>query len=364
MTCRGSLAALWLLLLASFCRGDFVEVRRAATIKDAPSGEATTLSRPAVGDLLQLEPIADTPTDQRNGYYLVYLEDGSGTGWIYRTLVRRHCGDAPGWSPATNSTGLLADDPGVIDVMWWNIRDFSSASRDDGELKLIAQVIRPAEVCAIGELNEPTVLFRLAAVLGPEWSLAYSPKVGDSPSSAEHYGFLWDSTALRLVGDVQVDHASEATIDREPAWATFETTDEQLDFTLIAVHVTWGHLVSERKAEICQLPDVWHRVQLDTPDDDDLILVGDFNRNIGDDSFDGLFEIPGMVRANEESPATHVSSTSTYDQVFLSTAQTDEWTPGQFELHRFDETVFGGDDERAKLAGSDHRPVLIRLSSN
>jgi endonuclease/exonuclease/phosphatase family metal-dependent hydrolase len=230
-------------------------------------------------------------------------------------------------------------------VMWWNIRDLSSASRDDEELALIAQVIRPAEVCAIGELNEPTVLVRLAAMLGPEWSSAHSPKVVDSSHSAEHYGFLWDSTALRLVGEVQVDHASEATIDREPAWATFESIDGQLDFTLIAVHVTWGHLVSERKAEIRQLPDVWHRVQLATPDDDALILVGDFNRNIGDESFDGLFEIPGMVRANGESPATHISSTSTYDQVFLSTTHTDEWTAGQFELHRFDETVFGGSDQ-------------------
>lgn len=89
-------------------------------------------------------------------------------------------------------------------------------------------------------------------------------------------------------------------------------------------------------------------------------LLGDFNRNIGDESFDGLLAIAGMVRANEDSPATHISSTSTYDQVFLGTGQTTE-SLGIFTVHRFDEALFGDDDAAAGLACSDHRPVSVPL---
>lgn len=82
--------------------------------------------------------------------------------------------------------------------------------------------------------------------------------------------------------------------------------------------------------------------------------------NVEDQSFDGLLAIAGTVRANEDSPATHISSTSTYDQVFLGTGHTTEWL-GTFTVHRFDEALFGDDDTAASLACSDHRPISVPL---
>ncbi len=71
------------------CRADYLEVRRAALIKFDPAGDAGPIRRGVIGELLPLED-----DDQTNGYYEVRLGD-SQTGWIYRTLVRRHPGDIP-----------------------------------------------------------------------------------------------------------------------------------------------------------------------------------------------------------------------------------------------------------------------------
>lgn len=349
---RKLLALLLATLLSAVASADHLVVRRAATIKATPESAGAVLVRPAIDAVLLL---LDDGT-QSNGYYHVRVPDLGTTGWIYRTLARRFPGDPPGIGPGV----LGLEDQGVVDVYWWNIRDLSSGSRDDAELARIAEALRGAEVVAVGELNDVPVLARLATQLGPTWRHDASPKVGDSPNSAEHYGFLWDTAVLAMVGSVRVDTASEDQIDREPAWATFRTNNGNLDFTVIAIHVKWGTLVEQRRAEIRRLPEVWNRVQAATLEDDDLILVGDFNRNVGDESFDGLLTIAGMVRANEESPPTHISSTSTYDQVFLGTGHTTEWL-GTFTVHRFDEALFGDDDTAASLACSDHRPVSVPL---
>jgi endonuclease/exonuclease/phosphatase family metal-dependent hydrolase len=262
-----------------------------------------------------------------------------------------------GWYLVGDGVGELR----FIDVGWWNIRDLSSASRDDSEIALIAQAIDGPEVLAVGELNDPSALGRIAEELGPSWEWAATDdRIGRSPQSAEYYGFLWDGDFVEMVGSLHVDPDSADRIDRQPAWATFRTADGGLDFTVLAVHITWGNRVANRKAEIRALDEVWTRTQNATPDDDDLVLVGDFNRNIGDDAFDQLLAIPGMLRANEDTGPTHVSSRTTYDQIFLSTGETQEWT-GEYFTYAFDEVLFGNDDADARLAASDHRPVWITL---
>jgi len=197
--------------------------------------------------------------------------------------------------------------------------------------------------------------------LGPSWHHAHSPKIGYTSHTAEHYGFVWDSNDLSLEGEVQNVADPNDKIDRNPAWATFKTGNGNLDFTVIAVHITWGSQgVKPRKEEVKIMATVWERVQEATTNDDDIILMGDFNRNVSCESFDPLLSIEGIIRANEETGPTHVSSTSTYDQIFLSTEYTSEWT-GDWRTIKFDEVYFGNDDKTAKLEASDHRPVSIRL---
>lgn len=266
-----------------------------------------------------------------------------------------------------NGPGDGPDDPpgpgDAFEIAWWNIRDFSNASRDDTEMRQIAAALSGVEVVAVGELTDPVALQRLAVELGEHWRhAATQTKIGRTPQSAEHYGFLWDSRVVDLVGNVRVDPDPGDLIDRQPAWATFATPDRAFDFTLVAVHITWGNLVEDRRKEIRALPAVWQRVQAATATDDDLILLGDFNRNVGDEAFAGLLALPGVRCANPDGSPTHIWAGSSYDQVYLSTTETIEWL-GTFDIVEFDETLFANDDDAANRACSDHRPVVIRVRS-
>ena len=246
-----------------------------------------------------------------------------------------------------------------VDIGWWNIRDFSSKSRTDAEIAQIADIIN-TDVMAIGELNDTEALETLTEELGASWAwAATSKKVGKNAWTAEYYGFVWNEEKVSILDSVHIYSDQGDDFDRDPAWASFKSVDENLDFTIIAVHVTWGNRVGPRKAEVRAMKKVWNEVQNATHTDDDLIIVGDFNRNKNDASFDSLMSISGMEQANEDTGPTHISSNTTYDQIFISRDFTKEWT-GETATVRFDETHFNTDEE-AKLVASDHRPIWIKL---
>jgi endonuclease/exonuclease/phosphatase family metal-dependent hydrolase len=257
------------------------------------------------------------------------------------------------------NTSPEVDNLDFVEVGWWNIRDFSTSSRNDNEIDQIASII-DTDLMAIGELNETRALESLTNAMGSNWAWAATgKKVGKSAWSAEYYGFIWNEEHLTLLDSIHIFRDLDNDFDRDPAWATFKTVDGNLDFTVIAVHVTWGDRVGPRKAEVMAMKKVYLYVQKATSSDNDIIVVGDFNRNKNDASFDSLLSINGMIRANESTGPTHISGTTTYDQIFISTDYTKEWTGESVTVH-FDETNFNTDEE-AKLVASDHRPVWIRL---
>jgi len=219
-----------------------------------------------------------------------------------------------------------------IVVGFWNIRDFSAASRSREELALIARVAHRMDCLAICELNDTQVLrgfTRELAALGGEWEGIQTPsKTGNTPGSSEYYGFVFRSDKLRI---------------RSPPRILPERT-----------------YVSYRKAEIRALRDYFQQVQDEDPGDQDVILGGDFNRDVGDESFAELLSIPSMVDTTDPAPPTVVRGASTYDHILFERRYVTEYE-GVHGVEAFDETLFGGDAARARTAVSDHRPVWIVL---
>ena len=79
-------------LVGSQARSQYLEVRRSATVRDQPAGNATVMERVEAGAYLKLLDSGK----QQNGYYHVKAKSVAGNGWIYRTLVRRYEGKMPG----------------------------------------------------------------------------------------------------------------------------------------------------------------------------------------------------------------------------------------------------------------------------
>lgn len=270
-----------------------------------------------------------------------------------------------------------------LTIGFWNIRDFSwddiatpqkEGSRTIDELRMIAKVVRSMDCIGICEINDTQVLSKLVAVLkeeGGQWDAAQTEmKSGNTPASSEYYGFVYRSDKLRvrsppkILPEVQCPLAGEGgthRFDREPASCSFATLDGRLDFTLVTVHVTWGERVEPRKAEIRALKKYFTDVRDADASDKDIILMGDFNRNVGDQgSLSELLTLASMVDTTAAEIPTVVKGENTYDHILFQSSYLSEYM-GRHGVVTFDVDLFADNDDKAKEVCSDHRPVFIVL---
>ena len=189
-----------------------------------------------------------------------------------------------------------------------------------------------------------------------------SPPVGAKVK--ERYAFMFDPRIVRVMEDGEVFPDPNDVFLREPYFATFRAG--LFDFTAIAVHVIWGDSVNGRRREVQELANVYEAVQAADDAEQDVILLGDFNRNPDDQSaYDPLLSIPSMEHLFQLPEKSHIKDSSLYDNIFFQTDHVTEYT-GDSGIERFDETHFGNDDAAASLAVSDHRPVwgIFRIDTD
>ncbi len=246
---------------------------------------------------------------------------------------------------------------GQIRLASFNIRIYSTGSRDDTELGLIADRLQQFDLVAIQELRDEEVVQRTLSILearGHVYHAMISPPVGRGVK--ERYAFLWRPKKIAPldVGTVWPDPADDFI--REPFYASFRAGS--FDFTLITIHVIFGDRIGDRREEALLLDDVYRTIQNSNPDEQDVILLGDFNlppedRGMAEVDFSLDPVLAGDVR-------TTISDASLYDNFWWDLQYLTEWT-GAAGIDHFDEAVFGDDDHAALLAVSDHRPIWVTL---
>jgi endonuclease/exonuclease/phosphatase family metal-dependent hydrolase len=246
----------------------------------------------------------------------------------------------------------------------WNIRIMSNKSRTDAELKAIARILADYDFIAIVELRDEIVLERTQKILmqmGKAYQYQLSPAVGRGVK--ERYAFLYKEDLVSVIsrGELYPDAADgKDDFSRDPYWATFRAGE--FDFSVITVHVIWGDTVGPRKAEVRALADVYRYVQEVNGAEEDVLLVGDFNRNPNDaESYSQIMAIPSMIRLFEFPQKSHIRDSSLYDNIFFQKNHVKEYL-NRSGIDRFDEADFGNDDKAANLAVSDHRPVWAVFS--
>ena len=258
---------------------------------------------------------------------------------------------------------------GILDVAYphpeakfasWNIRILSDKSRDDAELQKVAQTLIDYDFISIVELRDEKVLQRTQKILsemGKEYAYDLSPPVGRGVK--ERVAFLYDTSFIDVVQKGQLYPDDADNVDnfiRDPYWATFRAG--MFDFSIIAVHIVWGDRVGARRDEITELAKVYKHVQdANGEDENDVLLVGDFNRDPGDPkAFGALMGIPSMTALFHLPQKSHIKDSSLYDNILFEKTYLTEYM-GKNGIDKFDETDFGNDDKAANDAVSDHRPV-------
>ncbi|MCH7801498.1 MAG: YHYH domain-containing protein, partial [Chloroflexi bacterium] len=247
--------------------------------------------------------------------------------------------------------------PGQIRLASFNIRIYSTGSRNDTELGLIADRLQQFDLVAIQELRDEEVVQRTLSILearGHLYHALVSPPVGRGVK--ERYAFLWRPEKVAPLDSGTVYPDPEDVFIREPFYASFRAGS--FDFTLITIHVIFGDGVADRRAENLLLDDVYRAVQDADPNEQDVILLGDFNLPPSDS---GMVEIDVLLDPVFTGDVrTTISETSLYDNLWWDAEFVTEWT-GVAGIDRFDEAVFGNDDDAASLAVSDHRPIWVTL---
>ena len=244
-------------------------------------------------------------------------------------------------------------EPQELKIASWNVRIFSTGSRDDAELALIADRLEPYDLVAIQELRDEEVVDRTLQLLadrGHRFRAVVSPPVGRGVK--ERYAFLYRPGKVQVLGPERLYPDPDDAFIREPFWASFRAGE--FDFTLVTIHSIFGDSKRERRAEALLLDDIYQRVQGADPDEQDVMILGDFNLPPDDSGFSELAALLTPLFTGEI--RTTISDASLYDNIWFDPAYVGEWT-GERGVDRFDEVAFGDDDKVASLAVSDHRPI-------
>ena len=257
-------------------------------------------------------------TDANGGHY------NRQTGEYHKHVKEDSPAAETGTDPVI-SQDILSSDANLSELRLaaWNIRIMSHKSRTDVELTQIARTLADYDFIAIVELRDEIVLQRTQRILsqmGKTYDYQFSPAVGRG--SKERYAFLYKQDRVVTVvspGELYPDAADgEDNFARDPYWATFRAGE--FDFSVIAVHVIWGDRVGPRKAEVRELADVYRYVQEANGDEEDVLLVGDFNRNPTDDSilaYGPIMAIPSMTRLFDFPQKSHIQRLQPLRQYLL-----------------------------------------------
>jgi endonuclease/exonuclease/phosphatase family metal-dependent hydrolase len=216
------------------------------------------------------------------------------------------------------------------------------------------------DLIAIQELRDIAALERCVSELASrsrKYSFVASKPVGTSKSK-ELYAYLYRPDVVSHLGDPSIydDHADRFI--REPYIAHFRSGT--FDFTMITTHILYGSGKKDpaRAGELNAIADVFRQIQNADPSENDIILTGDFNEPPDSPRFAALVSIPTLQMIIQGTNVrTVIHDSSLYDNIVFQSQYTDREYTGIWGVYKFDEEMFGNDDQMASKVCSDHRPV-------
>lgn len=178
-------------------------------------------------------------------------------------------------------------------------------------------------------------------------------------TNSETVSILPNGETVESLGQGKLWTDTEDWFSKEPFTASFRAGD--FDFTLINFHAIIGSSENEIRTEGALIDDVYQAIQDEDPLENDVIVLGNFNlapEDLGMVQMNGL--LTPLIKGDTK---TTVTASSLVDNIWLPSASSIEYT-GRYGVDRFDQTVYGDDDEAATMAVSDHRPVWARFATS
>lgn len=166
----------------------------------------------------------------------------------------------------------------------FNIEIFGVAkSNDPLVMRLLVDIARRFDLLAIQELRaqDQSVIENFVSLVnadGSRYSYVIGPRQGTTISK-EQYVYLFDTNKLRLTAQPYVAVDPTGDMHRSPLVASFECVraNQGTGFTFTALNLHVDPDVVEM--ELAALEQVMPQVMMAHPNEDDFIIMGDFNAN-------------------------------------------------------------------------------------
>jgi endonuclease/exonuclease/phosphatase family metal-dependent hydrolase len=244
-----------------------------------------------------------------------------------------------GWSGQTDWNAYAAQA--------WN--DFGSTSSAANGVDLIfAQEV-------MYDTSAASLAAALTTVSGFTWDYRVTAAIGRT-SYKERYAVFFRSDRVQILShSVWTDTGD--LFEREPQIVKLRHTQTGADYTFINWHTVFGE-TAERQAEIQQIASVFQSIQSGSSSDQDVILVGDHNRDATSPWWANLTGVSPAVshRVNElTSINTSCAFANAYDHFWFQNTYLTEFSSA-------------GRDYIASMCPfrdvSDHAPIYISFYSN
>ena len=279
----------------------------------------------------------------------------------------------------------------------WNIEAFGyrdkkgKSTRGDYQLRIISRIISQYDLMVITEFmdreievdkgkvkglkkgSEGSDFLKLLEFLPKKYDHRISETAGRGHSGMESYAFLFNTEFVKVVtegemyedkGEIYNDGMDDFT--RDPYWITFRARN--FDFTVIAVHIYFGDgskaSIKRRRKEIRALAKVYEGVQKTDDQEQDILLVGDFNMAPIDDSFKPLrkdkdYGVVPLFEIDNGDVSNLAATAMLYDNIFFEEKHlVHEYLDSAIDKLQL--TLFYGDRTMARQI-SNHLPVTAEF---
>jgi deoxyribonuclease-1-like protein len=254
-----------------------------------------------------------------------------------------------------------------VRIAAFNIQTFGTTKIGKPEVvSILARICREFDVVAIQEVRsrDQDIVPRLVESInapGRYYDYVIGPRLpqDDSSSYREQFAFVFDRERIEVDRhQLYTVHDPHDLLVREPLVAWFRVRglapEEAFTFMLTNVHTD----PDRAEYEVEQLAQVYHAVLEAGHEEDDIILLGDFN--VDDRHLGSLGRIAGMEWAITGDMTTNTRRTAMYDNIVFHRPSTNEFTGRSGVLDFMRE--YGLSLEQA-LEVSDHLPVWAEFTA-
>jgi deoxyribonuclease-1-like protein len=306
------------------------------------------------------------------GYYIYthpeYLSVDSSSGRAVQTTAAETKVEAkqtettqteqPNNTSAANSS-LEDKVSGEITITSWNMKQLGQSKLNKTQvMSYVINILGRSDINAMQEITskEQTVMPSLVDLLkkqGKNYDFVISERLGRT-NTKEQYVFLYDKSTIEYVANsAYVVADPDDRMHREPFVASFKTKGGTFDFTLIDVHTD----PDETEQELNYLDEVYTGVQNSDPNENDVIMLGDFNEP--GTKFYELGKVPNIrVMIVDDSIKTNTRNTAQFDNIVFDSNTLSEYT-NQFNVFNYESEL--GITTQEAINISDHRPISARF---